>query len=78
MEKVFLPKWTTKGDLMKIAYRGDQDKLRNVDVSLPIDWVREHNVNTFWYVMDYNDSIFGDIVNLEQVALQNGIALVIE
>jgi hypothetical protein len=76
MKQVKIWQGTTKGEIMRIAYNNDAEKLRNVDSAIPQDWLNENKVNSFWYVTDYNkDTIFGAIRNLKDVAKENGIEL---
>jgi hypothetical protein len=67
-----------KGDIMKIAYANNEEKLRQVDVALPFDYTKNKSrEQTILEVTDYNDDhIFGKIVDLRKVAEQNGIKLI--
>ena len=51
----------TKSELMKKTY--SKDELKNIDVTLPIEVSNsliKKNEDTFFYVMNYNENIFGE------------------
>lgn len=58
-----------KGELMELVY--EKDELSNIDSAIPMDRWEEFPPSQ--HVMNYNDSIFGEIENLIQVGLSRGI-----
>jgi hypothetical protein len=60
----------TKGELIKLAY--SEDELRNIDTALPMETIRQINdlgLNGFFFVMNYNDNVFGRIENIASMLL---------
>ena len=58
----------TKGELMKNTY--SESELRNIDASLPVEIIIELNKNkqdTYFYVMNYNNNIFGTLEDMRKV-----------
>ena len=61
------PTPNTKGELMSNTY--SKDELRNIDVSLPIEISNsliKKNEDTFFYVMNYNENIFGKVEDMRK------------
>ena len=58
----------TKGELMKKTY--SENELRNIDASLPTEIIIELSKNkqdTYFYVMNYNNNIFGNLEDMRKV-----------
>ena len=56
----------TKQDVINSIYTKEQRL--NIDAALPIhitELLRKQGKKTFWFVMDYNTSVFGKLVNME-------------
>jgi len=49
----------SKGELMKVAYKGNT---RNLDSAIPASL--HDKLDTYWYVMDYQTNSFGELVHL--------------
>tara|TARA_R110000744_G_scaffold335246_1_gene440589 strand:- start:425 stop:694 length:270 start_codon:yes stop_codon:yes gene_type:complete len=61
------PTPNTKGELMSNTY--SKDELRNIDVTLPIEISNsliKKNEDTFFYVMNYNENIFGKVEDMRK------------
>jgi len=57
----------TKNELMKKTY--SKDELKNIDVTLPIEVSNsliKKNEDTFFYVMNYNENIFGEVEDMRK------------
>ena len=57
----------TKGELMQKNYTADE--LKQIDPSLPMDVsedLRSKGEDTYFYVMNYNDNIFGTLEKMEE------------
>ena len=57
----------TKGELMQLNYTADE--LKQIDPSLPmavVDELRGKGEDTYFYVMNYNDNIFGTLEKMEE------------
>ena len=58
----------TKGELMKKTY--SENELKNIDASLPTKIIIELNENkqdTYFYIMNYNNNIFGTLEDMRKV-----------
>jgi hypothetical protein len=58
----------TKGELMKNTY--SKSELKNIDASLPMEIITELNKNkqdTYFYVMNYNNNVFGTLEDMRKV-----------
>jgi len=56
----------TKGELMELVYTANE--LRHIDVNLPISIIsqlKDHNLDPFFYVMNYNHNILGTLEKME-------------
>ena len=60
-----------KGELMGMVYT--HDELMNIDNALPQSFIEDNSVDDFWFVMNYNNSIFGVIEDIRVVAKQRNI-----
>ena len=61
------PTPNTKGELMSNTY--SKDELKNIDVTLPIEVSNsliKKNEDTFFYVMNYNENIFGTLEDMRK------------
>ena len=61
------PTPNTKGELMSNTY--SKDELKNIDVTLPIEVSNsliKKNEDTFFYVMNYNENIFGEVEDMRK------------
>ena len=61
------PTPNTKGELMSNTY--SKDELKNIDVTLPIEISNsliKKNEDTFFYVMNYNENIFGKVEDMRK------------
>ena len=57
-----------KGELMKTKYNSDQ--LKNIDPSLPIETINqliEKKEDIYFYVMNYNNNIFGKLEDMRTI-----------
>ena len=57
-----------KGELMKIKYSREQ--LKNIDPSLPLEIIndlRTKKQDTYFFVMNYNNSIFGILEDMRTI-----------
>ena len=57
----------TKNELMKKTY--SKNELKNIDVTLPIEVSNsliKKNEDTFFYVMNYNKNIFGEVEDMRK------------
>jgi hypothetical protein len=61
----------TKGKLIELVYTPEERN--NIDTAIPIEYWKTHDTSI--YVMDYNDSIFGSLVNLKDLAKQRNIKI---
>ncbi|MEP2668921.1 MAG: hypothetical protein ABJH04_07995 [Cyclobacteriaceae bacterium] len=52
----------TKGALMEMCFTKEQ--LRKIDPSLPIDLPVYHSEDSHYHVMDYNNSVFGILIDM--------------
>ena len=58
----------TKGELMQKNYSADE--LKQIDVNLPTEiWcdLRKNGEDTYFYVMNYNNNIFGNLEDMRKV-----------
>ena len=56
----------TKGELMQKNYSADE--IKQIDVALPLNIIndlRNKGEDTYFYVMNYNDNIFGTLEKME-------------
>ena len=56
----------TKGELMQLNYTADE--LKQIDPSLPmavVDELRGKGEDTYFYVMNYNNNVFGELEKME-------------
>ena len=56
----------TKGELMKLVYTANE--LKHIDANLPISIIsqlKDHNLDPFFYVMNYNHNILGTLEKME-------------
>lgn len=59
----------TKGEMMKTVYT--EKELRNIDSAIPMEMWKDVRVRVC--VMNYNDSIFGNLENMLEVAKERKI-----
>ena len=59
-----------KGQLMQLIYTGEE--LKNIDASLPINILSELD-NIYYFVMNYNDSVFGKLEDMRVISNQRDI-----
>ena len=62
-----IPDGTTKGELMKSVYT--EKELGNVDASLPMEIHLTYGVDAYYFVMNYNKSVFGELQDMRDVLI---------
>ena len=63
-----------KGELMKTIYTDDE--LKNIDPSLPNGWDESSDTpNSYWFVMNYNESCFGCLEDMRLTANERNIEI---
>lgn len=61
----------TKGELMKAVYT--EEERRNIDTAIPQElWA---GIDTWSHVMNYNDSVFGKLENMLEIAIERNIVI---
>ena len=63
-----IPDGTTKGELMKSVYT--KDELGNIDASLPREIHLTYGVDAYFFVMNYNENIFGELEDMRKLIKQ--------
>ena len=63
-----IPEGTTKGELMKSVYTDEE--LGNIDASLPMEIHLTYGVDAYYFVMNYNNSIFGKLEDMRKLIKQ--------
>jgi len=61
-----------KGELMQLIY--SKKELCNIDPSLPIELLSEID-NSYFYVMNYNNNIFGQLDDMRTIAARKYIII---
>jgi hypothetical protein len=61
----------TKGEVMEVLFT--KAELSNVDSSIPMDYMSYagghiQSDEAFWFVMDYNNSVLGELVDMREKA----------
>ena len=63
-----------KGELMKTIYTDDE--LKSIDPSLPNGWDESADApNSYWFVMNYNESCFGCLEDMRLMANERNIEI---
>ena len=69
------PTPNTKGELMSNTY--SKDELKNIDASLPMETILElqdKNEDSFFYIMNYNENIFGEVEDMRKEELKKQVS----
>ena len=65
-----------KGELMKTIYTDGE--LKSIDPSLPLGWdktIITNRENSYWFVMNYNESCFGILEDMRLTANERNIEI---
>ena len=63
-----IPECITKGALMEQVYT--KEELGNIDASLPREIHLTYGVDAFFFVMNYNENIFGELEDMRKLIKQ--------
>lgn len=63
-----VPDGTTKGELMKLVYT--EAELSNIDASLPREIHLSYGVDAYYFVMNYNENICGELEDMRKLIKQ--------